>query len=329
MQRVGIVLLSLIGLSSCDGGDEEPLCAPADEILVFEDNDQDGFGRRTIGYRCGLRVGQSTNNVDCRDDDPTVFPGAVEVCDNLDNDCDGTIDEGFNPQDFYVDADGDSFGDPESLVRTCDNLTDGYWMDRSDCDDSREGVSPGAVEICDNDLDDDCNGTIDDRFEVDCQDYKDNDCDGLVDCDDDDCNGVSACRLACTDQVIPVRALPIVFESSTTSFLPDGSSPTNNHEPTCASSNNPAPDVVLQWRVPEDGAYSFSTEGSDFNTVLSLFIGECDLTPNRCNDNGPGLGNLSLIESIDLSEGDVIAILVDGTGFGTVSGDFQVTITKL
>ena len=49
-------------------------------------------------------------DVDCDDSDPTAYPGAVEICDELDNNCDGQIDE--TGVVSYRDADEDSYGAP-------------------------------------------------------------------------------------------------------------------------------------------------------------------------------------------------------------------------
>ena len=55
---------------------------------------------------------------DCNDNDASVFPSAIETCDGIDNDCDGTIDEDVG-ETYYADVDGDSFGDPQSTVESC------------------------------------------------------------------------------------------------------------------------------------------------------------------------------------------------------------------
>ncbi|PJE77266.1 hypothetical protein COV05_00235 [Candidatus Uhrbacteria bacterium CG10_big_fil_rev_8_21_14_0_10_48_16] len=105
----------------------------------------------------------SYSDVDCDDSDATIYPGATEVEDSLDNDCDGEIDE-----DCEVPAE--------------DADSDGYST-VSDCDDSDTDVNPGATEICGNGVDDDCSGG-----DADCSE-PDADADGStadVDCDDAD-----------------------------------------------------------------------------------------------------------------------------------------------
>ena len=96
---------------------------------------------------------------DCDDSNAAVNPGAAEVCDGLDNDCDEQLDEGVMLV-FYADDDGDTFGDPASTTIRCE-VPEGFVADNTDCDDAQAAVNPGAQEVCDN-LDNDCDSLIDD-----------------------------------------------------------------------------------------------------------------------------------------------------------------------
>jgi hypothetical protein len=96
---------------------------------------------------------------DCAPEDPTVFPGAVEACNGVDDDCDGDVDEDAA---WYPDGDGDGFGDAagEPTLAACGEAPDGFVADATDCDDGDAAAHPGAAEAC-NGVDDDCDGTVD------------------------------------------------------------------------------------------------------------------------------------------------------------------------
>ncbi|MFT5683908.1 MAG: hypothetical protein ACI8RZ_004840, partial [Myxococcota bacterium] len=107
--------------------------------------------------------GYSTRGGDCDDADPAISPGASEVCDGLDNDCDDTIDESVLST-FYADADGDGHGGAAISVVACTAPT-GFLDSVTDCDDLDPASSPDGAEVCDG---------------------ADNDCDTLTDEADDD-----------------------------------------------------------------------------------------------------------------------------------------------
>ncbi len=151
----------------------------------YEDADHDGFGSPATIDRCGLVPGVAAESGDCDDTDPTVYPGALEVCDGVDSDCDGEIDEDGMSL-YYQDRDGDGHGDPDQPVMACNPA--GLALAADDCNDQDADQAPGNPEVCDG-KDNDCNGTVDDDLRT--LLYQDADDDGFGDPD--------ARALACPD----------------------------------------------------------------------------------------------------------------------------------
>ncbi len=117
--------------------------------------------------------------VECDDAHATAYPGAPELCDGVDNNCDGTVDEASatDAATFYADADHDGYGDLSTTEAGC-SAPAGYVADSTDCDDTLATVYPGAPEYCDG-VDHDCNGYTLEDGSVDATEwYRDQDGDG-------------------------------------------------------------------------------------------------------------------------------------------------------
>jgi len=103
----------------------------------FPDVDRDGFGdAKANGAACDPSW-LTIPGDDCDDTRADVYPGALERCDDVDNDCDGRIDN-----DLFPDADRDGFGDENANNADCEPS----WLpvQGSDCNDTRADVYPYA-----------------------------------------------------------------------------------------------------------------------------------------------------------------------------------------
>jgi microsomal dipeptidase-like Zn-dependent dipeptidase len=119
--------------NNCNGSVDEGV-----QTTYYRDIDGDGYGDpNSTTQACYQPAGYVTNNADCNDDSSAINPGAAEICDNRDNNCNGAIDEGL------------------------DKDKDGWTTCGGDCNDKNAEIYPGAPEVCRNEVDDNCNGKID------------------------------------------------------------------------------------------------------------------------------------------------------------------------
>jgi len=166
--------------NDCDGIVDN---SAVDQATWYADDDGDLFGDdSTSDVGCSAPVGFVNRGGDCDDGNSTIRPGQPEDCNGLDDNCDGTRDDGLTQITVYADSDGDSAGDPDSTLSVC-AAPIGYTMDSSDCDDSDPAVEPGAVEECDDGIDNNCDS------DTDCEDY-------------DNCKSVEDYCWECQDDVV-------------------------------------------------------------------------------------------------------------------------------
>ena len=182
-------------------------------VVWYPDTDRDGYGDMGAEGLASCEDlsagGFSTDHTDCNDADAAIHPDAEERCDDVDNDCNGAVDESTGCQGHDTDADGDGFAadvdcddsDSDAYPNAVESPYDGVDQDcdgqdltdvdrdghdalaagGDDCDDADSAIYPGAEELCDG-VDNDCTGVADDADDADGDLYTE--CTG--DCDDVD-----------------------------------------------------------------------------------------------------------------------------------------------
>jgi hypothetical protein len=133
-----------------------------DEGLVFTnyyvDTDGDGYGTGNEIFACVQPTGTAYNNTDCDDANASVYPSATEICNGIDDNCTGGIDDGLQFNNYYSDTDGDNYGSG-TAQSFCTNPGVGFATQSGDCNNNNNLIKPGGVEICGNGIDEDCSGS--------------------------------------------------------------------------------------------------------------------------------------------------------------------------
>ena len=156
------LLASLVAISGCpvsDVGSDDDDSDPCEEHVWFRDADGDSWGDTGAPQAsCAQPLWYVATDGDCDDEDETIHPDADEVCDEVDNDCDGEVDEGFELQTWYQDLDGDGYGNSLAVTQARCVAPDGYVDIAGDCDDTEPDAHPGLAEVLCDGIDNDCDG---------------------------------------------------------------------------------------------------------------------------------------------------------------------------
>lgn len=284
--------------------------------LCMEDADEDGYGNMTPNANV-------TAGTDCDDVEPLAFPGNPEDCDGIDNDCSSEVDD--------KDADADGHVDD-----TCAAYTGSDPID--DCDDTNEDAHPGALEISNDGIDQDCDGndlmTADPDSDgdgsvdsLDCDDVDatvypgatevanddiDQDCDGF-DRIDVDCDGADAI-VDCDDED-PERSPQFVEvmndgidNDCNPATLDAAADPDSDWDGTVDSQDCDDTDPLIHPGATEvaDDGIDQDCDGSDLVTVIE---------PDPCT------GGYSWAHGTFTGPADAVIVSISGERVGTTNGD--------
>ena len=266
--------------NDCNGLTDED--AATDAATWYADADSDGYGSTVSTVACDQPSGYASVSGDCDDGEPAANPGETETCDEIDNDCDGSVDEGLTST-FYLDYDGDGYGDTDRSTTACE-APSGYVSDDTDCDDVSSSANPGEAEVCD-EADNDCDGSTDE--DVTTTYYVDSDGDGYGDVSDstDACSQPSGYATDSTD-------------------CDDGEPAANPGETeTCDSIDNDCDSsvdegVVTTYYADIDGdGYGDASDSTDACTTPSGYVS--DSTDCDDGDSSANPGETEVCDEID------------------------------
>jgi len=201
----------------------------------YGDDDGDGYGDDDTDTKClcGPDGTYAALNLgDCDDGDADVNPGANEICNEKDDDCDGATDEedAIGCQTFYEDQDDDGYGPDEKTKCLCAADKDFPTAVSGDCDDGDMDVNPEAEEAC-NGKDDDCDGATDEEDAQGCQAfYADQDDDGYGTIDDSQC--------LCAPEGVYSTAIPFDCNDQNNLVNPDADEACNGIDDDCDGSTD-------------------------------------------------------------------------------------------
>jgi hypothetical protein len=307
--------------NNCDGSVDEGV-----KTTFYRDADGDGYGNAGVtAQACAAPSGYVGNSADCNDGNAAVRPGAAEICDGVDNNCNGQVDEG-NPGGgascgtcgggttvcsggavscsnagagygvYYRDADGDGWGNPSLAVGSC-GQPGGYVGNSADCNDGNAAVHPGAAETC-NGVDDNCNGSVDEGSACSCASI-----DGCA-------TGWNCIASHCTPATSSCAAESAAHGSPDGEYwITPGGSPTRAY---CDMSQK-----VALCTETQGTAASRTRDGAvlpySMVSVLNHAAGTCSIWAVKNQSDGYPLDNLVVQLSNHLSSCQALGFIADGT----------------
>lgn len=268
----------------------------------FQDVDRDAYGAGEIEYHCIQPEGYQPIGGDCDDTEALVNPEAIEVCNEVDDDCDGQIDE-ENILTWYLDADHDTYGNPDVSQVICAQ-PEGYVLNNLDCDDTDASVNPDGTEICDDGIDQDCNNVLDDSedsevwfADADLDSFGDPDIwlysceeevEGYVlndlDCDDSDLDIHPNANEACDDEIDNDCDGEIDTDAVDVEWYRDEDGDGYGDENQVLLECSPPDGYVGNTGDCEDLLYDVNPEGTE--VCNDGVDNDCDGTPNECELSG-------------------------------------------
>ncbi len=282
----------------CDPYDTDEDCDP--ETVGFLDVDGDEF----ISSAC-CNEGPDDALIcgdDCDDEKRSVNPGAQELCDGVDNDCNGDVDDLLAEDEVYLDRDGDGFGDSDAPQSECSSDPDTlYSTVGGDCDDAARSVNPAQTEACDG-VDNDCDGEVDEGVTISL----------WVDADGDDHGDPDEPTEGCVSRRGVAVDLGDDCDDTNRNVHPDAFDDNcDGLDNDCDGDIDEEPDVVPLWYLDEDGdgfgeissvlseciqdkpGYSrFAGDCNDADaTVYPGAVELCDRIDNDCSGNYPTGGS--------------------------------------
>ena len=295
MTRAWLLLLPAAACTNIEASD----CETQDQFEAFVDDDGDGFGTGEPVMVCVLTEGLADNRIDCDDTSSTTFPGAEEMCNQVDDNCDGQIDESYTLRTYFADVDGDGFGGLFPAVTTCGAPPEGYVDNSNDCNDDVASINPAALEVCNDNVDDNCNGLADDADPTTSEDslttfYEDNDADGFgaLTRPEQRCQiraGLVDNFTDCDDRTNQITNFPQIEDADQDGYGDDvgtvmscpGHPGTADNRDDC-DDNDPWVNIPKPWYTDIDGDGYGEGDPESFgcfppnNVLVGPFFGDCD-----------------------------------------------------
>jgi hypothetical protein len=250
----------------CDGLTNEGITF----VTYFADGDGDGFGNPSNSQSaCSPLLGYVTNSSDCNDANALVKPGAAELCNLLDDNCNGQVNEGLLFVNYYVDNDLDGYG-AGPATNSCTPITGNYVTNNLDCNNANAAIRPEASETC-NGTDDNCNTLIDEGLTF-VNYYLDTDGDGY---------GAGAAFNSCSNPGIAYSTNNIDCNNSNAAIQPSASEICNGIDDNCNSTIDEGLVFINYYLdVDQDGYYlsvinACASPGVNYSTS-GIFLGDCN-----------------------------------------------------